>query len=218
MKTSSIKRSIIHVGILEEDPLRLVGFQSILERVPNFQVTATSVAAIASNQSIHVALLGNHSGRKFFETMATLRVVRPELRVVVTGSGVDDETILKAIACGAKGYVDEAAPSPDFAQAINTVHHGSVWVPRRVMSMFIERSGDLLRRSSQPGCSSLTSREKQVLQMLVEGRSNKEIGGPLGIEERTVKAHVAKLMRKVGVKNRIALSVHAIHHSLVSAH
>ena len=56
-----------------------------------------------------------------------------------------------------------------------------------------------------------------VLEMLVAGRSNKEIGGQLGIEERTVKAHVAKLMRKVGVQNRIALSVHAITHSLVTA-
>jgi DNA-binding NarL/FixJ family response regulator len=61
-----------------------------------------------------------------------------------------------------------------------------------------------------------TNREKEVLELLVAGRSNKEIGTPLGIEERTVKAHVAKLMRKVGVQNRIALSVHAITHSLVS--
>ncbi|MGA2100472.1 MAG: response regulator transcription factor [Candidatus Sulfotelmatobacter sp.] len=217
MKTSPIKRSIIHVGILEEDPLRLVGFQSILERAPNFQATAMSVTDIASSPDVHIALLGNHSDRKFLEMMATLRAFRPDLKVVVTGSGIDDDTILKAIACGAKGYVDEAAPTPDFAKAIYTVHHGSVWIPRRVMSMFIERSGGLLRRSTQHGCSTLTSREKQVLQMLVEGRSNREIGGPLGIEERTVKAHVAKLMRKVGVKNRIALSVHAVHHSLVSA-
>jgi DNA-binding NarL/FixJ family response regulator len=217
MKLGPIKRSIIHVGILEGNPLRLVGFQCILDRVRDLHVTASSVAEIASNQNIHIALLGNHSGKKFLETMTTLRVVRPDLRVVVTGTGIDDETILKAIACGAKGYVDEGAPTSDFAQAIYTVHHGSVWVPRRVMSMFIERSGDLSSRSSHPDRSTLTSREKQVLQMLVEGRSNKEIGSPLGIVERTVKAHVAKLMRKVGVKNRVALSVHAIHHSLVSA-
>ena len=54
--------------------------------------------------------------------------------------------------------------------------------------------------------------------MLVAGQSNKEIGAPLGIRERTVKAHVAKLMRKVGVENRVALTVHAITHSLVSLH
>jgi DNA-binding NarL/FixJ family response regulator len=62
-----------------------------------------------------------------------------------------------------------------------------------------------------------TNREKEVLEMLVAGRSNKEIGSPLGIGERAVKAHVAKLMQKVGVQNRIALSVHALRHSLVSA-
>jgi len=55
------------------------------------------------------------------------------------------------------------------------------------------------------------------LELLVAGRSNKEIGSVLVIEERTVKAHVAKLMRKVGVRNRIALSVHAITHSLVTS-
>ena len=67
------------------------------------------------------------------------------------------------------------------------------------------------------GHASFTDREKQVLELLVAGRSNKEIGSPLGIGERTVKAHVAKLLRKVGVQNRIALSVHALTHSLVIA-
>jgi DNA-binding NarL/FixJ family response regulator len=54
-----------------------------------------------------------------------------------------------------------------------------------------------------------------VLHLLVAGHSNREIGNALGIEERTVKMHVAKLMRKAGVTNRIALSVHALTHSLI---
>ena len=62
-----------------------------------------------------------------------------------------------------------------------------------------------------------TSREMEVLAMLVEGCSNKEIAAPLGIEERTVKAHVAKLMRKVGVLNRVMLCVYVITHSLVAS-
>ena len=66
--------------------------------------------------------------------------------------------------------------------------------------------------------AAITDREKQVLTMLVCGLSNKEIGAPLGIAERTVKAHIAKMMRKVGAHNRIELSVHAVAHSLVSLH
>ncbi len=65
------------------------------------------------------------------------------------------------------------------------------------------------------GRINFTIRENQVLKMLVSGCSNKEIASPLGIQERTVKADVAKLLRKVGVQNRIMLSVHAINHSLV---
>jgi DNA-binding NarL/FixJ family response regulator len=210
-----MKAPNICISLFENDPLRAVGFLSILDRVPGFQVTAMSVSEILAVQGVDVAVIGNRSPL-FFETMAQLKTSCPKVRVVVTGRGADDETILKAIVYGAKGYVDEAAPTNELVQAIHTVHKGSIWGPRRVLSMFVERSGDLLRQR-QAGCSSITSREKQVLTMLVEGRSNKEIGAPLGIEERTVKAHVAKLMRKVGARNRICLSVEAIKHSLVSA-
>jgi len=215
MKATPTTQPIICVAVIEDDPIRLVGLRSILDVVSGFHLTTASASDIATIQGVDVVIVRN-SGMKCLEAIATLRVVRPDLRVLVTGAGADNETILKAITSGAKGYVDEAAPTPDLVQAIFSVHQGSVWIPRRVMSMFIERSGELLSRNSQGRNSNFTSREKQVLEMLVEGRSNKEIANPLGIEERTVKAHVAKLMRKVGVKNRIALCVHAIHHSLVS--
>jgi DNA-binding NarL/FixJ family response regulator len=113
--------------------------------------------------------------------------------------------------------VDEAASPAEFIQAIRNVHQGSVWAPRRVLSIFIERVTSSPGRIFPAGRVTFTDREKEVLELLVAGRSNKEIGSVLGIEERTVKAHVAKLMRKVGVQNRIALSVHAITHSLVTS-
>jgi DNA-binding NarL/FixJ family response regulator len=214
MKSSPTQRPIINIGILEEDPLRLIGFQSILDEVPEFHVSAMSAAEIATYPHVQVALLGSHS-KKFTETVEAVRIVLPTVRLIVTGSTMDDQAILKAVVGGAKGYVNEAASTSEFVQAIRTVHGGSIWVPRRVMSTFIERSLVPMRGKPQLGCSKLTTREKEVLQMLSEGRSNKEIGGPLGIEERTVKAHVSKLMRKVGVTNRIALTVHAVSHELV---
>ena len=146
-----------------------------------------------------------------------MKAARPGLRIIVTGSGMDDETILKALAAGAKGYVDEAASPAEFTQAIRIVNQGSVWAPRRVLSIFIERVTSSPGRIFPAGRVTFTEREKEVLELLVVGRSNMEIGAAMGIEERTVKAHVAKLMRKVGVQNRIALSVHAITHNMVSA-
>ena len=211
------KKPHIRLAVVESDPLRFVGFRALFDSEPDFELVSSSVAELAHQENIDLVLLGSRGGPNLFDTMASLKAARPDLRIIVTGSGADEETILKAIAAGAKGYVDEVASPAEFTQAIRIVNQGSVWAPRRVLSMFIERVSSSPGRIFPAGRVTFTDREKEVLEMLVAGRSNKEIGAALGIEERTVKAHVAKLMRKVGVQNRIALSVHAITHSLVTA-
>jgi DNA-binding NarL/FixJ family response regulator len=217
MKTKVTKKPLIRIAVIGNDPLRFVGFRALLGSEPDFELISVSLPEIGTAEDIHVVLLGDSSGDNLLEMTASLKATRPDVRIIMTESGVNDETILRAIACGAKGCVDEAAPPAEFAQAIRTVNRGLVWAPRRVLSMFIERASTSSRSMFPLTRVDFTDREKEVLEMLVAGRSNKEIAAPLGIEERTVKAHVAKLMRKVGVQNRIMLSVHAITHSLVSA-
>jgi DNA-binding NarL/FixJ family response regulator len=217
MKATPSKKAQIRIAVVESDPLRFVGFRALFDSEPDFELVSASLPDIAVMQDIDLVLLGNRNGQNLFDVMASLKASRPDLRIIVTGAGMDEETILKAIASGSKGYVDEAASASEFVQALRIVHQGSVWAPRRVLSMFIERVSSAPGRIFPAGRVTFTDREKEVLEMLVAGRSNKEIGSALGIEERTVKAHVAKLMRKVGVQNRIALSVHAITHSLVTA-
>jgi len=215
--TAAVKKPKIRVAVVESDPLRFIGFRALFDDEPEFDLTAASVAEIATKGEVDLILLGSRGGLNLFDVMASLKASRPDLRIIVTGAGADDETILKALAAGAKGYVDEAATPAEFTTAIRIVNQGSVWAPRRVLSTFIERVTASPGRIFPAGRVSFTDREKEVLELLVAGRSNKEIGSALGIEERTVKAHVAKLMRKVGVQNRIALSVHAITHSLVTS-
>ena len=214
MKAS--KNSRIRIAVIDSDPLRVIGFRALLESEPDLQLDAATLDSVATRDDIDLVILGSRVGQNLFDVMAGLKASRPDLRILVTGTGADDETILKAVAAGAKGYVDEAATAKEFIMAIRIVHQGSVWAPRRVLSMFIERVTSHPARIFPAGRVTFTDREKEVLELLVAGRSNKEIGLALNIEERTVKAHVAKLMRKVGVQNRIALSVHAITHSLVS--
>jgi DNA-binding NarL/FixJ family response regulator len=217
MKPAVARKPLIRIAVLESDPLRFVGFRALFDSEPDFELNSATLPDITNERNIELVLLGSRGGQNLFDQMASLKAARPDLKIIVTGSGMDEETILKAIASGAKGYVDEAAPATEFVQAIRVVNQGSVWAPRRVLSMFIERVTSAPGRIFPNGRVTFTDREKEVLEMLVAGRSNKEIGAALGIEERTVKAHVAKLMRKVGVQNRIALSVHAITHSLVTA-
>ena len=215
MKSTPAKRPPIRIAVVESDPLRFIGFRALFDSEPELELHAITAAEISTRGDIDLILLGSRGSQNLFDLMAGLKAARPDLRILVTGMGTDDETILKALAAGAKGYVDEAASPAEFAQAIRIVHQGSVWAPRRVLSTFIERVTSSPGRIFPAGRVVFTDREKEVLELLVAGRSNKEIGSVLGIEERTVKAHVAKLMRKVGVQNRIALSVHAITHSMV---
>jgi DNA-binding NarL/FixJ family response regulator len=215
MKAAVQKKAQTRIAIIESDPLRLVGFRALFDSEPDIELISAQLSEICSHPDIQVALLASRNGENLFDMIASLKAARPDLRILVTGSVADEETILKALAAGAKGYVDEVASPAEFITAIRVVLQGSIWAPRRVLSMFVDRvtaSG----RIFPAGRLSFTDREHEVLELLVAGRSNKEIGSALGIEERTVKAHVAKLMRKVGVQNRIALSVHAITHSLVA--
>jgi DNA-binding NarL/FixJ family response regulator len=216
MKAAPAKKPLIHIAVVETDPLRLVGFRAVFHLERDFELISSSLPEIGTQENIDLVLLGYRSSWNLPDVMATLKATRPNLRTIVIGSGMEDETILEAIALGAKGYVDGAASPADFMQAIRTVSQGSVWAPRRVLSRLIERTSSLPRHIVLAGHVTFTAREQEVLDMLVAGRSNKEIGAPLGIRERTVKAHVAKLMRKAGVQNRIALSIHAITHALVS--
>jgi DNA-binding NarL/FixJ family response regulator len=216
MKAALEKKPRIRIAVVESDPVRFVGFRAVFDSEPDFDLVSPSLPEVGTQQNIDLMLLGAASSQNLFDVMASLKMSCPQLRIIVTGSGTDEVTILEAIASGAKGYVDAAASPADFVKAIRIVSQGSVWASRRVLSMFVERAASSPGSIFFAGRVIFTDREKEVLEMLVRGRSNKEIGATLGIEVRTVKAHVAKLLRKIGVQNRVELSIHAVTHSLVS--
>ena len=209
------QRKFVRIALIGSDRLQLEGLRTFLRSAPELELSSILLSEIGNRQEMDLALLRSNGSANLFDIMATIKACRPDLRIVVMGLGMDEESILKVVAAGAKGYVDAAADAREFEQALRAVSDGSVWAPRKVLSLFIERVSNSPGGFFPPGGKALSNREKEVLQMLVESRSNKEIGNYLGITERTVKAHVASLMRKVGVQNRIELSVHAITNSLV---
>jgi DNA-binding NarL/FixJ family response regulator len=92
--------------------------------------------------------------------------------------------------------------------------HGGIWAPRRLLSLLIDRLLNQNYGSIALATPILSPRERQVLNLIMTARSNREIGEELGIEERTVKAYVASLMRKTGTDNRVSLSVQATQGSM----
>jgi DNA-binding NarL/FixJ family response regulator len=102
MKASPAKKPAIRLAVVESDPLRFVGFRALFDSETDFELIAASLPDIGSLPNIDLVLLGNRNGQNLFDLMASLKASRPDLRIIVTGSGMDEETI-EAIASGAKG-------------------------------------------------------------------------------------------------------------------
>lgn len=204
----------LSIGLLDFEPLRVAGFQSICESLSH--VNAVPVAlhealtGSGAGAELDMVILGLQSPVESLDLLARLKAVQPQLKLIVMGAGTDQETIINAIAAGAKGYLEETANPEQVVMCIDVVASGSIWAPRKVLSAFVDRilhPGDNkpVRRRNL----TFTKREEEVLNLLRAARSNREIALTMGIEERTVKSYIAKLIRKVGVENRIALSVRA---------
>ncbi len=173
MKAAPAKKPLIRIAVVESDPLRFVGFRAVFDSERDFELISSSLSDVGTQHNIDLVLLGDRPSQKLFDVIASLKATRPHLRIIVIGSGIDEENILKAIAFGATGYVEAAASPADFVQAIRIVNQGSVWAPRRVLSMFIERVSSSPRRLFPAARAAFTNREKEVLETLVGGRSNK---------------------------------------------
>jgi DNA-binding NarL/FixJ family response regulator len=211
----------VRVGLVTDEPIRLEGLNSIFEddpsedQVPLFPVAGSMEALLADTRLDYmlVDLNSSHGGMKILNV---IRKARPTLRLIVIGPEGNDELIMNSIIGGARAYLDSSASPRMVRMAIRVVISGYIWAPRRVLSQLIDRLlavTDVSRANSTP---LLTSREMQVLDLILMARSNREIAKELGIEERTVKAHVSNLMRKTGVDNRIELSMRALNLALAS--
>src|SRR5271157_2269447 len=212
-----VMKEPIRVAMLESDPLRFVGFRALLGSQAEFRIRSSAVPMILKALDDDVVLMTGNRGAAFYSAMSALKAMRPGVRIIVTGPSGNDEDILRAIAAGAKGYIPEDASPAEIKQAIRLVHGGSVWAPRRVLANFIERVTASATRQTKPRDGQMLSRrQRQVLGLLAVGSSNREIAKDLGLTERTVKAHVAELLRKIGAPNRIALSVHPLTHTLLA--
>lgn len=196
------------VGLVASDPLRILGLQVILSEDASAQVLPMTVPGALHSLELTVVVIDSDSASQLFEQLATFRRQRPDLRVVVLGRENDQDFIQRVIGAGAKGYLSHDAKESDIRLCIEVVSDGSIWAPRKVLARLIDAAP--VAESAHPSTqeSKFTDREGQVLNLLIEGRPNRDIAMMLGIDEGTVKAHISRLMRKVGVGNRTALTMH----------
>ncbi|MGA3133318.1 MAG: response regulator transcription factor [Terracidiphilus sp.] len=211
----------IRIGVLAVEPIRVAGLASIFD-LPAESSQAQLVPVIGSLQEltgspdIEYIVVDLHSSQGSLDILEAVRSTRPDIRLIVIGPEEDDELVLGAIIAGARAYLGRSSDPGVVRKAIEVVTSGSIWARRQLLSRLIDR---LLRVPNAIHASpnpQLTPREEQVLKLLLMAQSTREIAHQLGIEQRTVKSYIARLMRKTGADNRVQLSVSALSRSLLA--
>jgi DNA-binding NarL/FixJ family response regulator len=201
----------IKVMIVEDHPTFRMGLASLIDSQPGMVVVsqfASGEEAVAAYQpgAASVVLMDLRlPGLGGVETILALRARDPEVRVVVLTTYDADEDVFRAMQSGARSYLLKDMSTEEIAGTIRAVHQGSTEIPPRIAERLAERA----QRQS------LSPREQEVLQLLVRGRSNKEIGAQLFISDETVKSHLKTLFAKLKVRDRTDAAISAVRHGIV---
>jgi two-component system, NarL family, response regulator LiaR len=140
-------------------------------------------------------------------------------RVIVLTSFLDDDRLLPALEAGAAGYLLKNSQPAELARAVRAAHAGEAIIDPTAAARLVDALSD--RDRSGPGVDGggleqLTNRERDVLTLIAQGRSNKRIALELGISEKTVKTHVGHVLAKLGVTDRTQAALLAVQHGLLT--
>jgi DNA-binding NarL/FixJ family response regulator len=203
--------SRIRVLIVDDHPIVRVGIAAIIEATPDMTVVAQ-----AGSGEEAVELYGKHlpditlmdlrlPGMTGVETIRTVMARHRNARFVVLTTYEGDEDIHQALEAGARSYIVKGMPHEALVNAIRRVHAGGRFLPPPVTRTLSSRLPE----------SSLSTREREVLSLIVRGKSNKEIAAELGIAESTVKCHVSVILMRLDANDRTQAVVTALQRGLI---
>jgi NarL family two-component system response regulator LiaR len=147
---------------------------------------------------------------------ATQKIIatHPDIKVIVLTSFTEDDKVFSAIKAGAVGYLLKDVSPPDLAKAIQAVHSGETHlhpdITKKLMNQFVNPKSE-----AEITPEDLTPREMEVLQLVAQGLSNKELAKELTISEKTVKTHLSSIYGKLNLSDRTQAAIYALKHDLV---
>jgi DNA-binding NarL/FixJ family response regulator len=197
----------IRILVIDDHPVVRDGLIAMLETQPDFVIVgegASGKDALIQAQQLtpDVILLDLEMPEMDgVEALQALRQASPDVCVIVFTAFDTDDRIVTAIQAGAKGYLLKGAPRNDIFKAIRVVSAGGSLLEPLVASKILQHLS-APERTPPPLIESLTERENDVLELLAQGRKNREIAEQLFITERTVKFHVSAILGKLGASNR----------------
>jgi DNA-binding NarL/FixJ family response regulator len=207
--------------IVENDQAELQAVLSAFNKEVDIEVVSTvstresAIKQLSMTPDVLILdpdILKGHTLSRFIRSVQTKS---PHTRVMyLLGKTASDEHLITDIKGGIRGYIKSTETPAAMIKALHAVHVGEIWAERRILEKAISKPM-LLPETIQaqiPGLTPLTNREMEVLTMVLQGASNREIANSNSISERTVKTHLYRVYRKLNVKSRtkaIALLSHA---------
>jgi DNA-binding NarL/FixJ family response regulator len=215
--------SKIKVLLVDDHMLFRQGIRTLLAAEPDLDVigeAGNASDAVATARQLHpdVVLMDiGMTGMSSFEATRLIRKERPETRVVFLSMYDDEDYVAECVDMGASGYILKEGPVDQLLTAIREVHRGGSYLSPRLLSRLVEdfRMQGRGAPMRQPRFGTLTKREREVLKMLAEGQSVKDIAGTFELSVKTVEAHKFNLMRKLDIHNKAQLVQYAIQKKVI---
>jgi two-component system response regulator DegU len=225
-----VDREKIKILVVDDHTLVREGTAKMLELAGEFEVVGQASAAREALDQIRklnpdVVLMDiKMPGINGIEATRMIKQEWPEVEVIILSMYDEDEYVVEAVKAGATGYLLKDSSQDDLARAIRIVHGGGSLIQpglaRKVLKEFAHLArespgGPPVGGSRQTLLRELSDREVEVLQYVADGKSNKEIADTLVISEKTVKAHLRSIFRKLEVGDRAQAVAHAMRKGLV---
>ncbi len=212
----------MRVLLADDHPIMRAGIRLLLENESDIEIVGEAengLKAVEMTKSLNpdvVIMDISMPDLDGFEATRRICQTCPNTRVLVLTMYDSEEHFFEILKAGAVGYVPKRAAPTDLIAALRSVHAGGVFIYPTVARSLVN---DFLRRSDagseQESLGGLTDRERQVLRMIAQGMSNREIAEALVLSVKTVERHRANVMEKLGLHNRTALVKYAIRKGLV---
>ena len=212
----------IKVLLADDHTLFRQGIKNLLASEPDVEVVAeVSNAGDAMEKTAElrpdVVLMDiGMPGFSSFEATRQIKKNRPECKVLFLTMYDDEDYLVEGMEVGGNGYVLKDCPAPQLLAAIHDVQRGGSYLSPRMLSQLVDDFRSRVKSSARmPRFATLTSREKEVLKMLAEGQSVKEVACTLNLSVKTVEAHKFNLMRKLDIHNKAQLVQYAIQKKII---
>lgn len=204
--------ALIKVFIVDDHPLVRQGLKAFLATQGGMEIVGEAEDGEAAWEGIRktepdVAVIDLHlPGWSGIQLIRAIKAANICTRVIVLSSFCEDGEVIAAIEAGALSYLMKDSPPEKLAAAIVAARDGEPVLHPRIAKKLMERVA-----GSDSYFEPLTPKEREILGLLVKGKSNKEIAGESHISETTVKTHISKIIHKLGVKDRTQAAIKAIH-------